>query len=158
MRIIVLSDTHRSCRTFFDIVEKHWAEASYFVHLGDGERDVERVLDCYPGLPLIAVSGNCDFASGLPQQEFLIQEEVKILCTHGHVYGVKESTERLEAAARQFGCHVALYGHTHVSAIQYRDGIYLMNPGSPSCPVHKKPSYGIIDITPQGVVPFLVEL
>ena len=34
----------------------------------------------------------------------------------------------------------------------YDDGLYVMNPGSPSQPRGSKPGYGIVDITTAGVV------
>ena len=58
MRIVVVSDTHRDFRTLLQIVEKHKGEAAYFLHLGDGEQEVEDVKALYPALPLLAVSGS----------------------------------------------------------------------------------------------------
>lgn len=158
MRIIVLSDTHRNFRSFHEIVLRHQKEAHLFLHLGDGERDVEDISDLFPDLPLRHVRGNCDAMSMAPAVDILEVGDVRILACHGHTLGVQSGCGRLEEMARKSGCSIALYGHTHVADIHYSDGLYLMNPGSPSCPRAGKPSYGVIDILPEGIFPFLVEL
>ena len=79
--------------------------------------------------------------------------EKKILFTHGHMLGVDRSDERLLDFARASRAQVALYGHTHIARIRYENGVYLMNPGSVSKPREGGPSYGILDITPAGIVP-----
>ena len=62
MRVIVVSDTHRDFRTLLRIVDKHRQEAALFLHLGDGEQEVEDVKNLYPDLPITSVRGNCDFS------------------------------------------------------------------------------------------------
>lgn len=158
MRVIVISDTHRDFHTLLRIVEKHKDEAGLFLHLGDGERELDDLLAVYPNLPLQAVRGNCDFASMLPETAVAFAGDVKIFMTHGHTLGVKGSLSHLVAAARENGCRIALYGHTHKGDTHYDEGIYVMNPGSPSMPRDGRASYGIIDITPGGILPFLVEI
>ncbi|MEE0859042.1 MAG: metallophosphoesterase, partial [Acutalibacteraceae bacterium] len=51
--------------------------------------------------------------------------------------------------AESNNCDILLFGHTHCSMTEYADGLYIMNPGS----AHGYgATYGIVDITPQGVV------
>ena len=38
--------------------------------------------------------------------------------------------EAFEKAAREMGCGVVLFGHTHRPTLEERDGILLMNPGT----------------------------
>lgn len=158
MRIIVVSDTHRAFRPFHEIVEKHRQDAHLFLHLGDGEREVDEIQELYPDLPVRSVRGNCDILSMAPVLDIFEAGGVKILMTHGHSLSVNSGCGRLESMARENGCSIALYGHTHVADNRYADGLYVMNPGSPSCPRAGKPSYGIIDIVQGGIMPFLVEL
>ncbi len=158
MRVIVISDTHRDFRTLRRIVEKHREEAALFLHLGDGEREVDEILALYPDLPIEMVRGNCDFASMLPDTKAVFAGNVKIFMTHGHTLSVKGSLSHLVSAARENGCRVALYGHTHKGETHYDEGIYVMNPGSPSAPRDGRASYGVIDITEGGIFPFLVEI
>lgn len=158
MRIIVLSDTHRRFREFYDIVQKHQREAHLFIHLGDGQREVDDMLEFFPDLPLICVKGNCDYGSMLPEVRTIEAGGVKILCTHGHALSVKSTLEPLKKLAVENSCRIALYGHSHKSDTHYENGLYLMNPGSPVQPRDSKASYGIIDITPGSIFPFIVNL
>ncbi len=61
-------------------------------------------------------------------------------------------------AARENNAQIAVFGHTHVAHCVYEQGVYLLNPGSASSPRAGRASYGIVDITPNGIVPFIVEL
>ncbi len=158
MRVIVVSDTHRDFRTLLRIVDKHRQEAALFLHLGDGEQEVEDVKNLYPDLPITSVRGNCDFSWDNPTTRVVTAGNVRIFMAHGHDLGVKSSTEMLVRLARENGCRIALYGHTHKGDTHYEEGIYVMNPGSPSMPRNGYASYGVIDITGGGIVPFLVEI
>ena len=61
----------------------------------------------------------------------------------------------LISAAREHRAQVALFGHTHLAREDYEDGLYLMNPGRLG---GWEASYGILDITPQGIVTNVVRL
>ena len=62
-------------------------------------------------------------------------------------------TEQLVQMAKENHCDIALFGHTHCSMCAYTDGVYVMNPGSASCPRDgRDPSYGYVDIVDGGVM------
>lgn len=66
---------------------------------------------------------------------------------HGHEHHVHQGLDTLVAVAKQNGCKIALYGHTHLYRTELIDGIYVMNPGSIDSTRDKRPpSYGIITI------------
>lgn len=123
------------------------SEAQMIIHLGDGERDIGELAQEIGSRKLIQVCGNCDLYSQLPYTELVIAAGIRILCTHGHTEGVKHSTEPLIEKARAAGARIALYGHTHQSVTDYRDGLHIMNPGSA-----RVGEYGAIDITPSGIM------
>lgn len=153
MRIVVLSDTHRDFFAALEIVKRHLMNADVFIHLGDGLREWDDIRALYPDKRMLAVRGNCDFSSNEPAAGVLACEDGhKIFYTHGHLYNVKSTSDDLMRAAREKGCDIALHGHTHTACEFYEDGLYLLCPGSPSCPKDSPPGYGIIDITPAGVV------
>lgn len=157
MRIVVISDSHK--RT--GIIDKILAaqpEAHYVFFLGDNTADIEDFEYLYPDKTFFTVCGNCDFGSILPSVGVEIINGVKILYTHGHTFSVKYGTQRLYEAARQNGCKIALYGHTHISKILYEDGLYIVNPGSCSSPREGRASYAVIDITDQGIFPNIIEI
>ena len=153
MRIVVLSDTHRDFTAAHEIVKRYLHQADAFIHLGDGEDEWEDICSLYPGHAFYYARGNCDFHSGAkPFGVLSCENGHKIFFTHGHLYHVKASLDGLERAARDNGCDIALFGHTHMADNFYDDGLYVMNPGSPSQPRGSKPGYGIVDITTAGVV------
>lgn len=160
MRIIVLSDTHGNFSALERVISRN-TDADWIFHLGDGERELDRYITANPMIApkIIHVAGNCDFNSLSHDVFTLPVMEHKILATHGYQYGVKSSLERLKALARTNGCDIVLYGHTHVRFQSYEDGLWIMNPGSASCPRDgMKPSFGHIDISSAGVVTNIVDV
>ena len=53
----------------------------------------------------------------------------------------------MEQAAREAHADICLFGHTHQQMTDYRDGLYLMNPGAVA-----EGCYGMVDITPGGIM------
>ena len=79
---------------------------------------------------LYAVGGNCDIF-GSPELVTEI-EGVRILLTHGHKYGVKNSLLSLTLRAKELNCQLAVFGHTHEPFCAYENGVFLLNPGASS--------------------------
>lgn len=154
MRIIVVSDTHGNFRALNSVIMRN-TDAEWFIHLGDGERDVERLTIEHPELiqKFIRIAGNCDDSSlGFPYFCLDVPGH-RIFATHGHLFAVKNSLEIIKKRAAENECDIILYGHTHIRYNKYEDGFYILNPGSASCPHDgTKPSFGHIDISPEGVV------
>ena len=158
MRIIVISDTHGDYRALEKIIERNLG-ADRFIHLGDGERELNEIVVRYPQLDILHVAGNCDFASLSPTVLVFGAGEYKILAVHGHNQGVKGSLASLTSLALRNGADIVLFGHTHARAQSYEDGMHFLNPGSAAVPRDgKRPSYGFIDITKAGIVTQIVEL
>ena len=125
---VVLSDSHGRNHKALSKLEPLFAENDFIVHLGDGSSDMRQVFAQYPEKTYIC-RGNCDFAYGA--EEFIIEAEgLRILCCHGHRYGVKRGLEALAEAAKQKGCEIALYGHTHTANIESVNGVLCVNPGA----------------------------
>ena len=158
MRIIVVSDTHRDFFRLKGIVEDN-RSADLFIHLGDGEQELRDVQELFTDKTFLFVRGNCDYASMAKSVDTISVGDYKLLFTHGNNYDVGFTLDSLIREARHNGAQIALYGHTHVHYTGYADGIYVMNPGSPSSPRGgRKPSYGVIDLTPAGVAMHIVEI
>lgn len=125
--VVILSDSHgrrKNVEKLFPL----FAENDYVIHLGDGSADVRDFSRENPQKCLV-MKGNCDFSYGM--DEYVLETEgVRILCCHGHKYGVKSGLSRLVAHAKECGCDVALYGHTHRADICEEDGVLCVNPGS----------------------------
>jgi len=155
MRIIVISDSHGNYRALESVFLRN-ADAEWFIHLGDGERDLDTFLLSHPEYTgkVIHVCGNCDVGS-LSEPFFVLPlpEGHKLFATHGHRYSVRENLGILKQNAVNLGCDIVLYGHTHIRYNKHEDGLYILNPGSCSSPHDgMKPSFGTIDISPAGVV------
>ncbi len=158
MRIIVMSDSHGKQDAIEKIIAKN-PDAAMFIHLGDGQREIEEIKNKYPQLDIRNVAGNCDFNAPYPIVMVVDTEFARILCTHGHRYNVLGGLEVLKSIALDNDCQVALYGHTHVRYNSYSDKLYVMNPGSCSCPRDgNEPSYGYIDLTNAGIVTNIVNV
>ncbi len=157
MRIVVISDTHKRVGVIRDILDSQ-PTARHIFFLGDVTADIEDMDLEYPDICFHIVSGNCDFFSLYPTSNIETVNGVKIFFTHGHTLNVKYGTSNLLKTAKENGCKIALYGHTHTSQILYEDGIYIVNPGSPSEPRDFHKSYAVIDIESNGIMPFIVKI
>ena len=146
MRLLVFSDSHGTPYYMRQALLMH-PEADRIVFLGDGERDLDYLGAELGGRSVTAVCGNCDFYSSLPANEILKIGGHGILCTHGHLEGVKHGETMLVAKARDMKMDVALYGHTHAQIKSYEDGLHVMNPGCAA-----DGYYGMVDITDSGII------
>lgn len=148
MRILVLSDSHGMYQSVRRVVMKH-SDAEVIIFCGDGADDIEEIKREFTDRMVIAVRGNCDFCCSNPNVETITLEGKRLFITHGHLYGVKGGLYTLACAAREAEADIAIFGHTHIPVEIYDDGLYLFNPGSI---MGYEGSYGLIDITPQGIV------
>ncbi len=157
MRAVVISDSHRRS----DIIEKillSQPQARYVFFLGDCASDIEDFEYIFPDKQFFIVCGNCDYLSLYPTTGSVKIGKVEIFYTHGHTLRVKYGKEDLKKAARQSGCNIALYGHTHIPEILYEDGLYVVNPGSCSSPRSGRATYAVIDIEENGIMPIIMEV
>jgi hypothetical protein len=151
MLIAVVSDTHRNStiiRKVANIVE----EADILIHLGDNVADIDELKEIYKN-KIISVRGNCDFTTKSPIERVEDINEVRILVTHGHKYDVKSGIWQLKDKAKEVGADIALFGHTHISEINFEDGIWIINPGSASLPRDGQRSIAFIEIEDAEIRP-----
>ena len=144
MKICVFSDSHGYPDNMIAAIELERPELCFF--LGDGERDIKKVMDKYPELPVYAVRGNCDFSSKNSASLVCEVEGVTIFATHGHMSNVKYEyeLETLTLHASQAGADVALFGHTHTQHLSENRGITLINPGSAGMGYY--PGYAVLNV------------
>ena len=128
MKLLVLSDTHRSLGFACEAIEKERPDA--VVHLGDHLSDAEDLSFAYQEPDFYYVPGNCDYEPTANPSLTLELDGVRIFLTHGHLFGVKSGTAALLAAAKERGAQLALYGHTHIAACTELEGVTLLNPGT----------------------------
>jgi putative phosphoesterase len=125
-RVGLVSDTHGVLppRVFVAL-----AGVTRILHAGDIGSSA--VLDDLARIaPVTAVRGNTDvdyeLALRLPSFSVTDVDGVRFALTHikGRAIGLED--------ARRRGCDVYVYGHTHISAVTDDDGLWVVNPGSPS--------------------------
>ena len=126
-KIIVISDSHGNVQAIEKLLPLI-AENDYLIHLGDGAADLRQIWKEYPD-KIYQCRGNCDGLSPTPSDGILNVERISIYYCHGDRYGVKMDLNALAKAAKQRGCEIALYGHTHKAQITEIDGVTLINPG-----------------------------
>jgi uncharacterized protein len=140
----VLSDSHR----YTWVVEKAvkaLRDYDIIIHLGDNVQDVREITRHYKGR-IIYVKGNCDFSPTIPSELVETIDGKKIFITHGHLYDVKYDLMKLRYRAMELNADIVLYGHTHISSIEYMDGIWFINPGSLALPRNGLNSLATIEI------------
>ncbi len=159
MRAALFSDSHGDMAALRNAVEaamKH-GKIDLFAFLGDGVQDfydLTQVMKEHNPMAVVqAVRGNNDHAMmGLKEEAVIKSEGLWLFLSHGHRQRVKLTDRFLIDDARDRHCRVALFGHTHRAFCQEKEGVLLMNPGSVSLPMGPGPTFGLLDISPDGIL------
>ena len=153
-KIGIVSDSHGAAgrieavaRVFSGI-----KDLTHVIHLGDVTPDAER-LSALLKRDVIAVRGNCDFMSRKEAEEILCLDGLTLYCCHGDRYRVKQTLGFLSLRAQEVGAQAALYGHTHLPAVEWVGGVLLVNPGA-----LRDGRYALMETGPHGPVPRLFTL
>lgn len=150
MKILIVSDTHRSHRNLEKAIAQT-GDIDLMIHLGDtegGEDYIEALVDC----PSHILRGNNDFFSDLPgEKEFDIAGR-HVFITHGHYYYVALGEERLKEEARSRGADIVMYGHTHRTSYRVEEDLIILNPGSIAYPrqIGGRATYMVMEIGEAG--------
>ena len=152
MKILIVSDTHRSHRAYTAMIDKE-GEIDMLIHLGDvegGEYYIEETAMC----PVHMVAGNNDFFTPLPREEEFYIGDKKVFITHGHHYYVSRGLERIIAAGINRSADIVMYGHTHRPAIEQEGNMLILNPGSISYPRQqgRQRSYMVMEVNEDNEV------
>ena len=117
----VLSDTHGLLRP--EVVEA-LAGVDHILHAGDvGD---PRILDKLRSIaPLTAIRGNVDVSGACA--ELPPNEAVQL---RGHIFYLVHALQDLDINPQVADVSVVVYGHSHRSASEQREGVLYLNPGS----------------------------
>ncbi len=137
MKALVISDTHvrkeEDINTLIEIIKPFMGEVDIIIHAGDSvSRSLVDLLDRLK--PTYIVSGNMDYvdtASILPEKMVFDLGRFRIGLTHGwgHAPGLKE---RVFDLFKQDDVDAIIFGHSHQPYLGQRNGVLLLNPGSPT--------------------------
>lgn len=159
MQIGLISDTHipRRGRYLPPRVFEIFADVDLIIHAGDlMELTVLHELSVIA--PVYAVAGNTDgwdVRSKLPRRRTLEFDGYRIGVIHGDGYGGDTPTRALQAFS-EVDCVV--FGHSHIPLNEVRQGVLLVNPGSPTDPRGLHPTVGLLHIEPSGLRAEIIEL
>ncbi len=136
MLIGLISDTHipDRARILPQKVIDAFNDVELILHAGD--LTSLKVIDELEEIaPVMAVQGNMDRANGidLPKAKIIEIEDLKIGVIHGEVYPRADS-DQLVYLAKELNVDILVSGHSHQPKIEQKDGILLLNPGSPVVP------------------------
>lgn len=133
-------------------------QADLVLFTGDYLRDALK-LEARLNLPIHSVAGNCDPPGG--ESEKIIElEGCRFYLVHGHQWGVKKSLQSLFYRAEEVGAQVVVFGHTHLPYCRQTEGIWMLNPGSPTHPRSLSPrgTYLLLNLEADTVNPSLLVL
>lgn len=156
MKILIVSDTHRSNENLKEVI-KRTSPIDMLIHLGDAEGSEDVIRSWLAaGTAFQVIRGNNDFFSGLDTEKEIRIGKYKVLLAHGHLYSVSLGVEFLRQEAIARGFDIAMFGHTHRPYFEDDHGVVLLNPGSISYPRQdgRKPSYMIMEIDSRGEAHF----
>ncbi|MBQ5430057.1 MAG: metallophosphoesterase [Lachnospiraceae bacterium] len=153
MRVLVVSDSHGRVGELQKAYEK--VKPELILHLGDSQLHLSELSELF-GCEVIGVRGNCDYDTRLPKTQEVTIGSHKVFMTHGHLYDVGFDLFTLVDAAKEHGCDVALFGHTHVPELLTMEGVTVCNPGSIAQPRQQghEYTYAVIDVDPVGDLHF----
>lgn len=157
MKALIVSDTHKRDANLRAVIRKE-SPFDIMIHLGDTEgseiyfNDWVRNDRCF----IYTVRGNNDFFSVSPSERIVRIGKYKVLLTHGHMYGVSMTTERLREEAKARGANMVMFGHSHRPHLTRQDGLIVLNPGSLSFPrqADRKGTYVVMTLDEDGEAKF----
>ncbi|HEX3011766.1 MAG TPA: metallophosphoesterase [Syntrophomonadaceae bacterium] len=156
MKIAVVGDTHGK----IDKIKKELTliKPDYLFFTGDYYPDGKKLASSLK-IDFTGVAGNCDpIKTGSAEKKVEIKGK-KFLLVHGHQYGVKRGLNRIFYRGKEAEVDMVVFGHTHIAGAEKIEGLWLLNPGSPSQPrLPDRASYAIIEIEENKLNPVIVRM
>ena len=158
MKIVVFSDSHSDIESMKKIVDKE--KPNMIFHLGDCIEDALALQKYTKDILVEFVQGNTDYRYNYDKKIVLEIEGKKIFLTHGHKYHVKRGVSNILKKGIDKKVDITLFGHTHIPYLNYKNKMWLMNPGSINRYYFKGKncSYGIIKIKNSKITCKIVEI
>lgn len=161
MLVAVISDTHlpRGTRRLPEACVERLRAADLILHAGDLVAASFLAELRALGPSVRAVHGNMDepaLGAVLPKELVVEAEEARIGIVH--IPGPAAGREA-RLVARFPGCGAVVYGHTHVPQVERFEGVWILNPGSPT-ERRRAPAHTMLElrVTGREVVPKLLHL
>lgn len=123
---IVMSDTHGDRGIIESIKSRYLGQVDAIFHNGDSE--LKSSDNIWQGIYVVA--GNCDYDPGYPEKNIIKIGPFTIAQTHGHLYQINFTWDKLDYFAQEAQADICLYGHLHRADAWKAGGIVFINPGS----------------------------
>lgn len=158
LTIGVLSDTHvptKADKIPEEVKNKLREEkADLIIHAGDlVSREVIEELEKIA--EVAAVRGNMDQGLNLPKTAAIKINRFRLGVIHNTLNPV---SNKMIGTAKENDLDLIIFGHTHRKVLETREGIWFLNPGSPTDPFFNKASFALIEIDEETISPKIVEL
>ena len=134
LQIVVTGDTHLGPRRRGPLpaaLLAACAQADRILHTGDVV-DAALLDELAALAPIDGVTGNCDgwdVAARMPAEQSVEIGDLRVALVHDPG---PERDRRARLRARFPGARAICFGHTHLPVCEDRDGLLLLNPGSPT--------------------------
>ncbi|MDO5141574.1 MAG: YfcE family phosphodiesterase [Eubacteriales bacterium] len=133
MKILIFADSHGRTAGMIEAIEREQPDRVF--HLGDYTEDVRELRHIYPSLSICGVRGNNDLDDAFGWYAVVPVGTLRAYLTHGHRERASMRSGGLVAhRAREEGCALAFFGHTHRMVLEREQGVLVCDPGSISLP------------------------
>lgn len=157
MKLLIASDLHGSAPAVRTLIDRVEAESpDRIVLLGDvlyhgprndlpegyAPKEAFALLNSLAER-IVAVRGNCDAEVDQMVLDFPCMADYALVEADGHLLYLTHG--HLDLAPQLAPGSALLSGHTHIKTLDERDGVLLVNPGSPSLPKDGVASYAVYE-------------
>ena len=155
MKIGVISDTHigKNPDKLYKFLDKHMRDVDMLIHAGDYKNsNVVNLLKKYKKFEGVWGNVDTDEAKKLVSEKKIIEiENHRIGMFHGH--GSKKTTlDRAYEAFEGDNVDIIIFGHSHQPLIKTKNGVLMLNPGSPTSKRKERWfSYIVLEINGTGI-------
>ncbi len=160
MKILVMSDTHGDT-SFWEYIKDLVKESDYVIHAGDvlyhgprnplpsGYNPSKLAELINNSVPFFISKGNCDadvdqLVLNYPLASpyiFLFFPPFRILVIHGE----NMEEDNFFGLADKYKVNLLIFGHIHTPVLKEKNGVILLNPGSPALPKVPNKTVAIIE-------------
>lgn len=149
VKLLVMSDSHGDRAIVEEIKAHYQGQVDAMFHNGDSE--IPSADPIWNGI--FVVTGNCDYDAGYPASQLVEVGGLRIAQTHGHLYSINFTWQKLDYWAQEMEADICLYGHLHIPDATVRGKTLFLNPGSVSQPrgMVRECLYAIITVTEERI-------
>ncbi len=148
MKILIMSDTHGLTKEINEIKNRKKTQQP---KKHKQCRHTHQPTDAILKKNIEVVKGNCDCDSNYLDEKIIeLTPGISCYVTHGHLYDVKRSLEKLSYRAEELVVNFCFFGHTHIAGVTKINNVIYINPGSIKYPKGSdEKTYALLELTEQ---------